>query len=117
MTEAEARSRLESMVASATEPVLSQAEVDKLVVLAKRTADDGTVLWLLPLAAAEGWRWKAGKVVGNFDFGSDGQRFDRSEVYRACLEMAKRYARGVGTSVLVGISTNGCEYVVGNRAE
>ena len=164
MEEADARARLELMVAASSVPVLDASEVDDLVALARRsdasgtpptiatwaastryiegqvviptelnlndhryvvteagttgaseptwpTADgdtvtDGTVTWQeagtdywvptwdLNTAAAEGWRRKAAKVAGNFDFGADGQNFDRSQVLDNCERMARMYDRG-----------------------
>lgn len=67
--------------------------------------DDATVTWTeagpdlwvgaydLYAAAAEGWRWKAGKVASEYNFATDSQRFDRAQQYAHCLEMAAAYAR------------------------
>lgn len=71
---------------------------------------DGTVTWTeaggswaptydLNAAAAEGWRWKAAKVVGEFDFGTDGQTFSRSQKQAGCLAMAERFAKRVTGSI------------------
>lgn len=65
---------------------------------------DGTVVWLdagtawtptwdLNTAAAEGWELKAGKAAARFDFGTDGQTFQRSQVIAHCHRMAATYRR------------------------
>lgn len=71
------------------------------------TVTDGTVTWAiadqepwlptwrLQRAAAEGWRWKAAKVAGSYDFSAEGSNFSRSQMHKACLEMAASYSRGV----------------------
>lgn len=77
------------------------------------TVTDGTVHWTevggswdptydLNAAAAEGWRWKAAKVAGEFDFGTDQQTFSRSDKHAACLAMADEYRKRVTGSVKVG---------------
>ena len=50
-------------------------------------------------AAAEGWRWKAGKVSNAFDFSTDQQSFDRSQMYDHCMKQAAFYDARAGTSV------------------
>lgn len=108
MTEAQARARLERMVAVSDVPELTATEVDDLVSLARRadrwgrgTSDEGwEPTYNLATAAAEGWRWKAGRVAGNYSFGADGGNFSRSEVYQHCLQMASHYSSLAGiTSV------------------
>jgi len=71
---------------------------------------DGTVHWTeaggswaptydLNAAAAEGWRWKAAKVAGSFDFSTDQQDFSRSQMVEMCLAMADRYQKKVTASI------------------
>lgn len=110
MDEARARRLLETMLAWDQVPALTTDEVDDLVVIAKRIdasglapdAADWTETWDLNSAAAEGWRWKAAKVAGSFDFVTDSQRFDRSQIAAMCLDMADRYRRRVLSSPRVG---------------
>jgi len=75
---------------------------------------DGTVTWLdagaewkptwdLNAAAAKGWELKAGKAAGRFDFGTDGQTFQRSQVVAHCNRMAGIYRRKVTASAPVGV--------------
>lgn len=176
-TEAEARTRLERMVASTTPPTLSAAEIDDLMVLARRlgpsgvdpdsetewtanmalavgdyvvppdrsgiryliTASDGaagltepswpasgasvtidgvtyegddTDVWTptydLYAAAAEGWRWKAGKIADAYDFSTDQQSFERSQKVEHCMKMAAFYDARAGTSIYgAGVDTSG----------
>lgn len=109
MTEAEARARLESMVAWSVAPTLTIAEVDDLLDQARRAdvygiapSDTGwTPTWSFSSAAAAGWRLKASKVVPEFDFASDGQNHQRSQVFDMCMKMADRYARGAVGSISV----------------
>lgn len=56
----------------------------------------------LNAGAAEGWRWKAGKVAGLHDYGAGDLRSSRSQMYKACLEQAARYAAKIVTSVPTG---------------
>lgn len=113
MTEAEARALLERMVSNTTDPVLSSADMDELVKLAKRadasgvlpTAAGWTPTWDLNAAAAEGWRWKAGRASALFNFAEDGQRFDRAQLYAHCVAMAEEHARGDMGSVKVQSAT------------
>lgn len=174
-SEAEARTRLERMVASATPPTLLPAEIDDLMVLARRpgpsgvdpddevewvanmalavgdyvvppdrsgvryliTASDGaagaaepawpasgasvttdgvtyqgttdgawTPTYDLYAAAAEGWRWKAGKIADAFDFSTDQQNFQRSQKVAQMMKMAEFYDARAGTSVYgAGVET------------
>lgn len=54
--------------------------------------------WDLQRAAAEGWRWKAGKVANRYSFTTDSQTFNRKELIANCLEMASRYQkRSIGS--------------------
>lgn len=170
MTEAEARSLIESMTAWNSAPVLTSAQVTLLVRAARRSDSDGndpttydewtastayavgdkvvptvrnghvyevtvagtsdsseptwptaavgtvvdgatfaeagsdpwTGTYDLNAAAAEGWRWKAAKVAGDFTFASDGQSFNRADMAKACQQMARTYRdRVVGSIPLI----------------
>lgn len=48
--------------------------------------------WDLGLAATEGWRRKAAKASGNYKFSADGNTLSREQIFRHCLEMARRYS-------------------------
>lgn len=107
MIEGEAHEILSAMVAAESEPTLAGHELDLLLDAARRADTDGveitdatwTATYDLNAAAAEGWRMKAGKVAGQFSFTTDGQTFQRAEMYKACLEMAQRYANRVCGSI------------------
>lgn len=111
MTEAEARARLERMVAHNTEPVLSIEDVDQLVDVAKLPDLDGlppddvdwVPTWNLSRAAKQGWEWKAGRTTGHFNFGADGQSFDREQVHAHCLAMVRHYSRSIGSVTLEAV--------------
>lgn len=80
------------------------------------TVADGTVTWTeaglapwvptfdLDVAAAEGWRWKAGKATARFNFAEDGQRFDRAQVYQHCVRMTEFFAQRMAMTSLPLIS-------------
>lgn len=72
---------------------------------AGHTFYDGTVTWEdfgttwaptydLDAAAARGWRMKAGKAAGRFDFAEDGQQFTRSQIVAHCHAMAEAFETG-----------------------
>lgn len=102
--------RLGRMVAWTSEPVLTPAELDDLLLLARRPDPDGifpdqtgwTPTFDLNAAAAEGWRWKAGKQAPVHDISTDDQSARRAQIYEHCLLMADRYARKVVGSIRVG---------------
>ena len=50
-------------------------------------------------AIAEGWQAKAAAAVGRFDFATDGQSFQRSQVVDHCEAMADRYMAKANVSV------------------
>lgn len=53
-------------------------------------------------AAAEGWRWKAGKVSDRITFGSQGDSYNAEQIHLHCLEMAKYYdSKAAPTSIPV----------------
>lgn len=116
ITAPEARARLERMVAASAVPTLDAAEVDDLMALAARNDSlqtlPGETGWLptyaLNAAAAEGWRWKAGKVAGAVNMAQDGNSLNRSDMHKACLAQAAYYD-GLG-SVLVGDVVSGAKY-------
>lgn len=80
------------------------------------TVTDGTVTWGgrasapwsptfdLNAAAAEGWRWKAGKVAHMIDFTADGATFKQDQLTAHCERMAKQFARRSAYTVEVGSS-------------
>jgi hypothetical protein len=99
MTEAEARARLQRMIAATEEPILATTDIDDLVAQAKRPDSAGlapsdpswTPTWNLDSAAAEGWLWKAGKASPNYSFGIDASRDMQSDVFAHCMTMHEHY--------------------------
>lgn len=55
--------------------------------------------WDLRRAAAEGWRWKAGKAAEKYDFSSDVHSLKRDQLHEHCLEMVALYEKGTIGSV------------------
>lgn len=99
------------MTAAATAPELTDGDLDELVLVARRPDAEGRVdgddgwepTWALGVAAAEGWRWKAGRVADRVDFSADGTRLSRSQLVDHCLRMADVYGRRrLSTIVLSG---------------
>lgn len=106
-----ARARLERMLSPGIEPVLTEADIDELMVQARRPDRDGRLPsetgWIptydMDAAASAGWELRAGRCFDDIDFGEDGQRFNASQRHAQCLAMAKLYRRGAA-SVLVTTS-------------
>lgn len=107
MTETEALEELQLMVAHDVEPTLDVDELASLLLRARRPdpvrlgADSTgwTPTWDLNAAAAEGWRRKAAKVTGKFDFSTDGQSFSRSQIHAMCIEQANLYRNRIAGSI------------------
>lgn len=122
MTEAEALARLTAMVSPDEDPVLSSDELqilldDHHVVDVNGLGPDSsgyTPTWGLRAAAAEGWRWKAGKVASRYDFSSDVHSHKRDQLQKHCLEMAKTFSRGVSGSIAVHSRDAGYDPVIRN---
>jgi hypothetical protein len=110
--EATARERLEQLLAPSMEPVLTEADIDSLMIMARTIdvnglgpSEDGWIptwsmsgLWA---AVSLGWEIRAGRCFGDIDFAEDGQRFDASGRFEQCMKMAALYRRGT-SSVGVG---------------
>jgi hypothetical protein len=102
LTEPQARAKLALMVLADQDPVLSDDQLGDLVERARRPDGEGstwpdgdawTPTWDLDAAAAEGWNRKAAMAANRFNFGEDGQSFQRAEVYANCVKQAEAYAR------------------------
>lgn len=95
--------RLKMLTAADSAPVLEADEIELLLQM-HRLADangvaPGGVGWLpgwdLNRAALEGWRWKAAKVAGAFDFSADGASYNRSQILAMCERMIAQYQRRI----------------------
>lgn len=76
------------------------------------TVTDGTVVWAesdvivwqptydLNFAAAEGWRWKAGKTTDHVTFGTQGDNYNAEQLHTHCMDMAKYYEARTGSRSL-----------------
>lgn len=91
---------LTDKVAATSRPVLAAASVEALLDAYPMPDADGRAptdagwvgTWDLNAAAAEGWRMKAGKVAGDFNFSADNASYSKADVLAHCLEMQTRYA-------------------------
>jgi len=105
-----AQTRLEAMTSASVDPTLTSAELVELLAMAARPDVDGlfpsdvdwTGTWDLAFAAAEGWRWKAGKVSERFAASLDGAGLQRQQLHQHCLAMATRYDRRVVGTAQIG---------------
>ena len=117
ITAPEARARLERMVAASAVPELVAAEVDDLMLLAARNDSanlppgdpDWEPTYALNAAAAEGWRWKAGKVAGAVTIGQDGSTINRSDMHKACMAQAAHYD-SMKNDTVGDVTTSGAKY-------
>lgn len=95
-----ARERLSRMVAATSRPVLSAPDLDALLDQfavvdrdGRRPTEDGWIgTWALNAAAAEGWRWKAGRVAGDFSFQADDASYSKGDVLANIEKMVTMYA-------------------------
>lgn len=108
----QARTALASKLGGANaRPALEPEELDALLALfairdtdGRAPTDDGwEPTYALNAAAAEGWRQKAARVAGDFDFSADGATFSKGDVLAHCLDMEAHYA-ALDTS-MVGAAT------------
>lgn len=110
MTALEAETRLEKMTQHDVEPKLLSSEITLLLEMFSR-ADSagnapGTSEWQptydLKAAAAEGWRWKAGKASELVSADLDGERMSSNQVFEHCERMVQHYSRKGAVSFSVG---------------
>ena len=107
--EQQARARLVRMLSPELAPVLTEADIDDLMLQA-RSPDENDLVWSdedwtptwstgsLWSVAAMGWEIRASRCFGDIDFAEDGQRFNMSQRFAQCMEMVKVYRRGSGGS-------------------
>jgi hypothetical protein len=109
VTEVEATAELIQLTKAEVEPVLTTAEIDRMVAKSKRQDADGRYpsdaawepTWDLNRGAAYGWRQKAAGVAGAYTFSSGGKTFNRAEMRSSFLEMAREYERKIVGTVEV----------------
>ena len=103
MTIDEARALLSVRVAANTEPALDAVAIEALLAGARRADSAGfapsdaawTPTWDLNAAAAEGWRWKAARAVGNVDVTAEGLSLSRSQLVAQCERQAEFWRRRI----------------------
>lgn len=110
MDKTTAWARLRAMTAADSAPTLAADELEALLAMS-RLADSAGLApsetdWVptydLNRAAAEGWRWKLGKLAGTaYDFTADGATFNRSQMVAHCKEMIAQYQRKLAGSAVV----------------
>lgn len=64
----------------------------------------------LALAAAEGWRYKAGRVSDRFRFSQEGEGYDRNQIFEHCLRMAEIYDGKAGTLIIGDAGSRGSAF-------
>jgi hypothetical protein len=103
---AEATTFIETRLHPDDDPTLSDAVVASLLPLAatldENDVEPGEDGWIPTYwtkgcyrAIAEGWNLKYGRIVGRFDFATDGQQFQRSQMLDHIEHQRKMWARKV----------------------
>lgn len=107
MPDTAAQTRLKAMTAAATEPLLSDTEIDNLLTQFSIVDADGYAPdeedWVptynFRAAAAEGWRWKMGKCSDLVSTDLDGDRMSSNQMFDHCERMVRRYAGSASPDV------------------
>lgn len=101
------QTRLKAMTSASTEPTLSNTEIDALLTQYSLEDADGldpsddswTPTYNIRAAAAEGWRWKAGRCANLVSADLDGDRLSSNQIFDHCNEMIKKYAGAASPSI------------------
>lgn len=112
MDAATALTSLTSLCAAASDPVLDTDTLTAILVRARRVDTDNRIVsdpdWTptfdLDWAAMTAWETKAGIAAARFDFDNDGGKFSRSQVTKACLNMAAQYRGRLACTVEVPLA-------------
>lgn len=107
MPDTAAETRLKAMTAADIEPLLSQDEIDALLTQFSLVDADGyapsdtewTPTYNFRAAAAEGWRWKMGRVAHLVSSDLDGDRMSSNQVFEHCERMVAKYAGAASPSI------------------
>lgn len=90
------------------------------------TVVDGTVTWTfagsapwvptynLNIGAAEGWRWKAGKLANRYDFTQELRGMTRSQMHAMMMQQVEMYERRIISGVPTRGNTRIYNPVIGN---
>jgi hypothetical protein len=97
------------MVAADQEPKLDEDDLAAILAGFQKVDVNGVAPdetgWVptynLRAAAAEGWRWKAGRAAELQSTDLDGDRMSANQIFDHCQEMIKTYSRGTA-SVSIG---------------
>lgn len=108
MPDSTAKTRLKAMTAWETTPALTDGEIDDLLVQFSLPDADGlapddvewTPTYNLRAAAAEGWRWKAGRAAELQSTDLDGDRMSANQIFDHCERMIKVYSRGTASPAI-----------------
>lgn len=124
MNEAEARARLERMIAWEETPALSSVDVDLLLAMSQRRDEAGRAYgdagweptYNLNVGAAEGWRWKAARAASMVTFSADGTSMNKGDIIANCEKMAAKYMGRRGIVVIPNSNLRHDPYgeVIGN---
>lgn len=124
MAELTAEAMLRAMVAASDDPTLSDSEIASLLAASAVVDADGvapssaawTATYNLNIGARNGWKLKMAKTAGRFDFGSDVNRFSRSQFFTHCQQMVRQFGRGIATYTEVAPANlnSSSDPVVGN---
>lgn len=109
---ATAQARIRLFCQAASEPMLSDADVDALLsafaeVDAAGLAPDAvgwTGTWDLRACYHHGWLIKAGKVAADVDYDVDGAKYTQSQMAELCLKQAALY--GTTGTISLGADTS-----------
>lgn len=100
MADSAAKIRLKAMTAWASEPTLSEQEIDALLDQYSLEDADGLapsdVGWIptynLRAAAKEGWTWKMGRCADLVSTDLDGDRMSSNQLFDHCQTMVRKYS-------------------------
>jgi hypothetical protein len=104
VTEAEARARITLFLNPGTEPVITSAEVDILVDIARKVDVNGVMpgdaAWVetynVNLAVAQGWLVKAGRLADRYLFMDAGTMYSRQQYYDHCMKQYQKFSMRAG---------------------
>lgn len=84
-------------ITNATEPTFPGDTEEVVIDGTAQWTENGVAKWTPTYdtfaAIGDGWEMKASMCVGNYAFSSDGQTFNRQQVYDHCMDMAKSWKR------------------------
>ena len=116
MADSVAKTRLKAMTAWASEPTLSEQEIDALLTQYSIADADGVLPaeedWVatynLRGAAKEGWTWKMGRCADLVSADLDGDRMSSNQLFDHCQAMVRKYSGTAAPSM--GYDVNADEF-------